>query len=251
MRIDLSGLVCSASRLNYITVDYGNDSRAFVYVSDAATRAVIVWDVTAGRGYRAVMPKALTHDCTGRRDVLYIALAQRPSAASNVLYLTYLTSNRLYAIDTCNLRQGCSAGTVNNLGPKPERIVILGTDGRTTLFFRYRDQGDVYAWDTNRDGDIGALDANRGAFDADRFALVRKADDSGRLATHVTPGRRDGFLWILESNFPDYVSGTVGCLGANVRLQPLVSSFAAANNYSVSGLHTPSHQTRSRNDIIY
>lgn len=216
-QIDLSGLVCSASRLNYIVTDYGDDGRAFVYVSDAATRAVIVWDVTADRGYRVVMPKAITHDCTGKRDVLYIALTQRPAGAGgggNVLYLTYLTSNRMYAIDTCNLRRGCSQGTVTDLGPKPDKLVLLGTDGRTTVYFRYRGRGDVYAWDTDRPG---------GGFSADQFTLVRKADDCGRLATQVTPGHRDGVLWILESNFPDYISGAIGCLGANVRLQPLVN----------------------------
>lgn len=216
MRIDLSALACTASRLNYVTADYGDDGRAFVYVSDAATRAIIVWDVTARRGYRAVMPKALARDCTGRRDVLYIALAQRPPGAGNVLYLTYTTSNKMYAIDTCNLRRCCPASTVYDLGPKPENTVVLGTDGRTALYFRYRGQGDVYAWDTDRGG-------GKGGRDADRFAFVRKADDFGRLATHVTPGHRGGVPWILESNFPDYVSGTVGCSGANVRLQPLVN----------------------------
>lgn len=212
-RIDLSGLVCSASRLNYITADYGDDGRAFVYVSDAATRAVIVWDVAAARGYRVVLPKAITHDCTGRRDVMYVALAQR-STGKNVLYLTYLTSNRMYAIDTCKLRQGCSQGTVTDLGPKPDKMVVLGTDGRTTLYFRYHGRGDVYAWDTD--------DCRGGCFHADRFTLIRKADDCGRLATQVAPGHQGGVLWVLESNFPDYISGTVGCLGANVRLQPLV-----------------------------
>lgn len=215
----MSGLVCSASRLNYIVTDYGDDGRAFVYVSDAATRAVIVWDVSAARGYRVVMPKAITHDCTGRRDVLYIALAQRPAGdgRGNVLYLTYLTSNRMYAIDTCQLRRGCAQGAVTDLGPKPDKLVMLGTDGRTTVYFRYRGRGDVYAWDTDRPD---------GGFGADRFALVRKADDCGRLPTQVAPGRPDGALWILESNFPDYISGAVGCLGANVRLQPLVDQCA-------------------------
>ncbi|XP_022176585.1 protein yellow-like [Myzus persicae] len=215
-QIDLSGLVCSASRLNYITADYGDDGRVFVYVSDAATRAVIVWEVAADRGYRVVLPKAITHDCTGRRDVLYIALAKGPTAGVDALYLTYLTSNRMYKIDACNLRQGCSEGTVVDLGPKPDKMVILGTDGRTTVYFRYRGQGDVYAWDTDRSGDGKS-------FGSDRFALARKADDCGRLATHVAPDNRGGVLWILESNFPDYISGAVGCLGTNVRLQPLVA----------------------------
>ncbi|XP_015377458.1 PREDICTED: protein yellow-like [Diuraphis noxia] len=215
-QIDLSGLVCSASRLNYITADYGDDGRVFVYVSDAATRAVIVWEVAADRGYRVVLPKAITHDCTGRRDVLYITLARGSSAGDGALYLTYLTSNRMYKIDACNLRQGCSEGTVIDLGPKPDKLVILGTDGRTTVYFRYRGQGDIYAWDTHRSDDGTS-------FGSDRFELVRKADDCGRLATHVAPDNQGGVLWILESNFPDYISGAVGCLGTNVRLQPLVA----------------------------
>lgn len=209
-QIDLSGLVCSASRLNYVTADYGDDGRAFVYVSDAATRAVIAWDVTADRGYRVVLPKAIARDRTGDRDALYIALARRP-ADGNALYLTYLTSGRMYAVDACNLRQGCPEGAVTDLGAKPDNTVLLGTDGGTAVYFRHRGRGDVHAWHTDRHG-------------PDRFALVRKADDRGRLATHVAPGRRgDGAaLWILESNFPDYIAGTVGCLGADVRLQQLV-----------------------------
>jgi len=206
-RIDLSGLVCPASRLNYITADYGDDGRAFVYVSDAATRAVIAWDVTADRGYRVVLPKAIARDRTGDRDALYIALARRPDGGGAV-YLTYLTSGRMYAVDACNLRQGCAEGAVVDLGPKPDNAVLLGADGGTVVFFRHRGRGDVYAWDAGRAG-------------PDRLALVRKADGRGRLATHVAPGR-DGALWILESNFPDYISGTVGGLGADVRLQPLV-----------------------------
>ncbi|XP_050540186.1 protein yellow-like [Daktulosphaira vitifoliae] len=199
--IDLSGLVCPASRLNYITVDYGEDGKAFVYVSDAATRAVIVWDVTTDRGYRVVLPKAITQD-GGKRDVLYIALSHKSSG--NVLYLTYLSSNRMYAIKTCNLRMGCAEGTVTDLGPKPNKMVILGTDGKSNLYFRYRGQGDVYVWDT--DTDFG------------NFSLLQKTADC-RLATHVLPG--PDITWVVESNFPDYISNSVGCFGANVRLHPL------------------------------
>lgn len=219
-RIDLSGLVCPASRLNYITADYGDDGRAFVYVSDAATRAVIVWDVAAARGHRAVLPKAVVHDCTGRRDAMYVALARRP-AGKNVLYLTYLTSGRMYAIDTRDLRhlRGRSPGTVIDVGPKPDNMVVLGTDGGTTLYFRYRGRGDVYAWDTDD------------RFGAGRFALIRKAEDRGRLATQVAPGHPGGELWVLESNFPDYISGTVGGLGADVRLQPLQVNSRCSEQY--------------------
>lgn len=219
-RIDLSDLVCSASRLSYITADYGDDGRAFVYVSDSATRAVIVWVVPADRGYRVVLPKAITYGCAGKRDVLYIALAQRSLGRSNVLFLTYLTSNRMYRIDTCSLRQKCTQGTVTDLGLETDEMVLLGTDGRATVYFRCRGRGDVYAWDTDRPGGNGG-----GCFNPGRSALVREADDSGRLATHahVAPNYRGDVLWILESNFPDYISGVVGGLGANVRLQPLLN----------------------------
>lgn len=214
-RIDLSSLVCTASRLNYIVADYGSDDRPFAYVSDAATNSVIVWDLQADSGYVLSLPKSISHDCTGRRDVLYLALARRPSGA-NVLYLTYLTSNRMYAIDSCNLRQGCAQGTVTDLGPKPGKIVVLGTDGGATVYFRYRGQGDVYAWDTDRAA---------GCFGPGQIELVRPADDARcRLATQVAPGLHGGVLWILESNFPDYIAGTVGCLGASVQLQPLVKT---------------------------
>lgn len=50
--ITFDGLINKSSRLQYLAVDYGSDGRAFVYISDAAARAIIVYDVTASRGYR-------------------------------------------------------------------------------------------------------------------------------------------------------------------------------------------------------
>lgn len=230
-RIDLSGLVCAASRLNCVAADYGDDGRRpFVYVTDAATRAVIAWDVTAGRGHRAVLPEAVARGRTAGRDVLCMALARWPGGRGAVLYLTYLTGGRMYSVDARDVRRGrAGPGAVaTDLGPKPDRAVMLGTDGRTTVYFRYGGRGDVYAWDA----------AGAGGFGVHRFAPIRRADDGRgrRLTTHVMPGHRgadgavgadgaDGtggavVVWSLESDFPDYVSGNVG--SPDVRLRPLV-----------------------------
>lgn len=213
-RIDLSGLVCAASRLNRVAADYGDDGRRpFVYVTDAATRAVIAWDVTAGRGHRAVLPEAVARGRATGRDVLSMALARPPGGRGAVLYLTYLTGGRVYSVDARDVRRGrAGPGAVaTDLGPKPGRAAMLGTDGRTTVYFRYR--GDVYAWDAAGPGDFGVH----------RFASVRRADDDrGRwLATHVMPGHRDGgaggaVVWSLESHFPDDAPGR-----PDVRLRPL------------------------------
>lgn len=52
--ITFDGLVSKSSRLQYLAVDYGVDGRAFVYVSDASARAIIVFDVQAQKGELSV-----------------------------------------------------------------------------------------------------------------------------------------------------------------------------------------------------
>lgn len=108
--LSLDGLVVPASRLQYIVVDYASDGRCYVYVSDAATRSIIVYDVQASRGIRVVLPKATTDGCP-KRDVLYLALV-RKSCGSSVLYFTYLSSKRLFSIKTDALRSGSTQGRV-------------------------------------------------------------------------------------------------------------------------------------------
>lgn len=108
--ISLDGLATSKSRLQYLVVDYAVDGRCFVYVSDATTRAIIVFDVQASRGFRVVMPKVIVSSAC-KRDVLYLALV-RKSCGSTVLYFTYLGSKRLFAIKTEYLRKGYAKGRV-------------------------------------------------------------------------------------------------------------------------------------------
>lgn len=118
--ITFDGLINKSSRLQYLAVDYGRDGRAFVYVSDAAARALIVYDVQATKGYRVMLPKAVSEGC-GKKDVLYIALT-RKSCGTSTLYFTYLCSKKLFAIKTEYLRDGRTSGRIE--GELTESISI-------------------------------------------------------------------------------------------------------------------------------
>ncbi|XP_015173895.1 PREDICTED: major royal jelly protein 1-like [Polistes dominula] len=200
--VELDGLTTSSSRLQYVVADYSPDGRVFVYVSDAATRAILVYDVTSGRGYRFVLPKIVTMN-SSRRDVLYLALI-RHADGSTCLMFTYLSSSHMFSIKTEYLRNGLTSGKIQDVGTKPKRLVILGTDNGNALFFRYEGDGIVQRWDTNT------------PFQPENFQKVYNSAACS-LATHVIPDYRRNSMRVLESNFPDYIEGTVGC-GANQAL---------------------------------
>ncbi|XP_054013477.1 major royal jelly protein 1 [Hylaeus anthracinus] len=206
--IDLSHLVDASSRLQYMAVDYAEDGQVYVYVSDAATRAIIVYNVTADSGYRVVLPRAVTSGAE-KRDALYLALI-RKSCGTGVLYFTYLGSNRIFAIRAANLRAGNANGSVAEVGAKKSKIVFLGTDNGAAIFFRMKGEGDVYMWNTET------------AFVQDNFQLVQKGSDC-RLPTGVIPGYKR-LMWVIESNFQDYIQNAVSCSGASVSLHPLVNT---------------------------
>lgn len=198
--LDLSGLVAQASRLQYIVVEYAPDGRPFAYVSDAATRSILVFDIAGNRGYRVVLPKAVA---SGRRDVLYLALIQR-GCGNNEIILTYLSGARVFSIKTEYLRAGCAAGKIKDLGVKPGKLVFLGTDLGNAIFFRYEGQPDIYRWE---------VVAN---IKLDPITTVYKSP-ACYLATQVVPDLRRQRIRVLESNFPDFIQNTVGC-GASQRL---------------------------------
>lgn len=108
--IDLDGLTSANSRLQYLAVDYAPDGGCFVYVSDAANRAIIVFNIQADRGFRIVLPKAVTTGCR-TRDVLYIALI-RQDCGTTELYFTYLSTNRLFSLKSEYLRSGVADGRI-------------------------------------------------------------------------------------------------------------------------------------------
>ncbi|EFN80993.1 Protein yellow [Harpegnathos saltator] len=206
--IDLSPLVNSLSRLQYLTVDYAEDGQVYVYVTDAAARSIIVYNVTADKGYRVILPSAVTAGVQ-RRDVLYLALVKK-SCGTSILYFTYLGSNKLFAIKAVNLRKGYTQGAVVDVGPKQNKIVLLGTDNGCAIFFRFKGESDVYMWNTET------------PFNPENFLLVESGNDC-RLPTQVVPGYKK-LMWVIESNFQDYIQNTVSCSGASVAIHPLVKT---------------------------
>ncbi|KMQ90314.1 major royal jelly protein 1 [Lasius niger] len=206
--IDLSHLVNEMSRLQYLTVDYAEDGQVYVYITDAALKSIIVYNVTADRGYRVILPNAVTVGVE-RRDVLYLTLVKK-SCGTPVLYFTYLGSNRLFAIKAENLRKGLAQGAVVDVGPKQQKLVLLGSDNGCAIFFRYKGESDIYMWNTET------------PFRSENFVLVQKGNDC-RLATQVVPGYKR-LMWVVESNFQDYIQNTVSCSGASVAIHPLVKS---------------------------
>ncbi|CAD1468750.1 unnamed protein product, partial [Heterotrigona itama] len=194
--VDLTGLTTSTSRLQYLVADYSQDGRVFIYVSDAASRAILVYDVTLGRGHRVVLPQAVAMGTT-RRDVLYLALLRR-SDGSTCLIFTYLSSSRMFSIRTEHLRNGSANGKIHDLGAKPKKMVLLGTDNGSALFFRYEGESDVYRWDATN------------PFVSRCFDQVYTSAECS-LVTHVVADYARARMRVLESNFPDYMQGSVGC----------------------------------------
>ncbi|KAI5745339.1 hypothetical protein M8J76_010225 [Diaphorina citri] len=204
--VQLCSLVCQTSRLQYITADYNADGGAFLYISDAATRALLVWDVKNERGYRVVLPKVLMAG-GAKRDVLYLALI-RSRCGSNLLYFTYLSSQRMYYVKTDHLQRHSSTGCIIDAGKKPGKMVVLGTDNGSVMFFRLHGENDIYMWNTEL------------SFKPYYFILAQRGEDC-RVATHVFPGYNK-FMWVMESNFQDFLQGNVGCLGASTSIHPLM-----------------------------
>ncbi|XP_036337059.1 major royal jelly protein 1 [Rhagoletis pomonella] len=203
--IDLSDLVTAESRLQFIVVDYSKDNKPFVYVADAGARSILVYDISDSKSYRIVLPKA-TAPTT---DVLYMALTTSADGTST-LYFTYLSSPRLYSIRGQYLRVGQGAGSIVDVGAKPygKQMVLLGADGGTNLFFRYKGENDIYMWNSET------------CFKAANLQDVQHGGDC-RLSTQVLPGHKR-FMWALESNFHDFISERTGCNGASIVLHPVV-----------------------------
>lgn len=206
--LDLCGLVAQASRLQHVVVEYAPDGRPFVYISDAATRSILVFDVAGNKGYRVVLPKVVAN---AKRDVLYIALIHKNGCNNNYLLITYLSGSRLFQIRTDYLRSGCAAGKIQDLGVKGGKIVILGTDLGSAIFFRFEGKSEIYRWD---------LTLPVPCFK--NYELVYKSPEN-YFATQAIPDTARRRIRVLESNFPDYVQNTVGC-GASQRVALMIST---------------------------
>lgn len=113
--ISLEDFVKPTSRLQYFAVDYSTDNRCFLYISDAAQRSIIVYDVQASKGFRVVLPNAVCND-SPKKDVLYLALTRKPCGATT-LYFTYLSSRSLFSIRADHLRNGNAQGKITGTTP--------------------------------------------------------------------------------------------------------------------------------------
>ncbi|XP_046816176.1 major royal jelly protein 1 [Vespa crabro] len=206
--IDLSQFVLPLSHLQYMLVDYAEDGQVYIYISDAINKAIIIYNVTADRGNRVVLPNTVSAGLD-KPDVLYMVLV-RKSDGTSVVYFTYLGSNRLFGIRAANLRNGDLNGSIEEVGLKHQKIVLLGNDNGPAIFFRNKGESDIYMWNTET------------PFIQDNFLLVQKEGDC-RLSTQVVPGSKR-LMWTIESNFQDYILNTVSCAGATVSIHPLMNS---------------------------
>lgn len=85
-----------------------------------------------------------------------------------------------------------------DVGTKPNKQVIIGTDNGSAIFFRYEGQSEVYRWDTNTN------------YNESNFQVVYRCQTC-QLATHALADYNRGKMRVLESNFPDFLQNTVGC----------------------------------------
>ena len=197
--MDLRPLPTACSRLQYLVADCTRAGHVFIYVSDAANRAILVFDVTSGRGYRVILPKETTLGCS-QRDVLVLGLLRR-SDGDNDLLFTYFSGRHLFSVKTRYLHTGSAHGRITDLGPKDNRFVFLGTDNGSAIFFRKEGESDIYRWDLSKCRCKSGINK------------VYKGKCC-ELATHIVADSKRKRMRVLESNFPDYFQDMVGC-GAN------------------------------------
>lgn len=201
-KIDLTHLCSPTCRLQHIVADTSSMGRTFLYISDAESSSVFVWDVTENRGTCVSLPML-----EGRRDILYMFLI-RIKHGENLLGLSYLSGSNIYCIKTSCLQEG-ESGRLIDLGPKPARMVVLGTDNGSLVFFRYKNEPKIFSWDVQTPLGIS------------NFFEIDKGSDC-RLSTQVSGGSRL-LMWSLDSNFQDFVNGIAGSIGASAAIHPLAT----------------------------
>ncbi|VVC35617.1 Major royal jelly protein/protein yellow [Cinara cedri] len=137
-KIDPTVLTNPLSRLQYLAVDYDiADGKRYVYVSDAARRAVIAYDVARSKGARPVLPEELAAH-RARRGV------RSAGGGPSSLIVTRPSRTNVFAVRTEYMRAG-SAGNVADLGAKPDKMVTASTavlGGRASVTPGFRVSGD-------------------------------------------------------------------------------------------------------------
>ncbi|XP_074094322.1 L-dopachrome tautomerase yellow-g2 [Cotesia typhae] len=194
--IDLSKLTTEASRLQYLLADYAENGHIYVYITDAESGAILVHDVTTGQSHKVSLPPQVMEKIP-KRDVMTPVLIHRADGSTCIIF-TYLSDVNLYAVSTKSLQNVQSSVKFHVVGQKKAKIVVLGSDNGTAMFFRYEGQPDVYRWDSNY------------MFTDENIIKVYSGDDA-MFATHIAPDYNSERIRVLESNFPDFIQGKVGC----------------------------------------
>lgn len=154
--IDLSRATMAASCLQSIAVDRNTATgRQFVYVADAGLGTVIVYDVGCDRSFKVHVPVG---PC-GRRDVMYMALVKAHvmdvAAGGGVahhqrLYVTYLSSCEMMYVPVHAVDESTVSLATVTIGRKPCKMIVLGTDHGSVVYFRTGDTSGIRSWNVNK-----------------------------------------------------------------------------------------------------
>ncbi|XP_077301083.1 major royal jelly protein 1-like [Arctopsyche grandis] len=192
--LDISSLADENSRLQHIVVDYDILGKVHLYISDAASHAILVYDIEKDVGYRAVLPECVTNTVEPF-DTLYLAIT-KCLLGKSTLYLTYLNSPNIFSIKTDYLKKGKQRGKIIDVGSKVAPMVFLGVD-KHELYFRYRNEPEIYRWNTHEE------------FCPETLRSVFVSED-GFLPTSVALDVLKGKMKVIQSNFQDYLGDTCG-----------------------------------------
>lgn len=152
--IDLSRATTTASVLQSILVDQSTGAGKFVYVSDAGLGNVIVYNVCCDRSFKVYVPAG---QC-GRRGLLYMAMVHVDVTDSGAggstirqprLYVTYGMSCNMMYVPVHTMDETTTSLATVTTGRKPCKMIMLGTDHGSVIYFRTGDNGDILSWDVN------------------------------------------------------------------------------------------------------
>nr|XP_014292982.2 protein yellow-like [Halyomorpha halys] len=192
--IILSAFISPESRLQFIVADYAAEGSCFIYVSDAGTKSIIVYNVNAEKGHRVVLPPEVLPDSVPK-DVLYMLLI-RKSSGENFVYFTYRSGEDVFAVNSRSLQFENAPVKSFNVGKKQKKLIFLGTDDWDCIYFRYENKTEVYKWNTAK------------PFSEANFQLVDNVK-SELIPTHAMTDYSRGVMRLIKSNLPHYInSGT-------------------------------------------
>lgn len=152
--IDLSRATTSASVLQSILVDQSTSAGKFVYVADVGLGNVIVYNVCCDRSFKVHVPTGQY----GHRDNMYMTMAHVDitdtvagggTTRQSRLYVTYDMSYNMMYIPVHTMDETTVSLATVTIGRKPCKMIVLGTNQGSIIYFRTGHNGDVLSWDVN------------------------------------------------------------------------------------------------------